>query len=104
MKHDNESPLWYCGCCLLQGEIYKGLKRKDKVQNHMDNMHQMKLSSGARGLICTEEDCHLEKKLLFTTQCCLTEHVRQCHPTSTASLGEKPMLGEFFIPRWQLQV
>jgi len=93
-KHDDESPLYYCGCCQLQGENFQGLERKDKVQKHMDNKHQMESSSEARGLMCTEEDCHLEKRLLFTTQSCLAEHVRQYHPTSTASLGEKPTSGE----------
>jgi len=97
-KHDDESPLYYCGCCQLQGEKFQGLERKDKVQKHMDNKHQMASCGEARGLTCTEEDCNLEKRLVFTTQSCLAEHVRQKHSTFPASLGEKPTSGEFFQP------
>ena len=77
-EHNPESPLWYCGCCRNMGITYKATHRKDKLKDHMKKVHRMPSSkSDFYNQECPQGSC--SDRLLFTTDSCVSEHLRQEH-------------------------
>ena len=84
-KGHNPNFYWYCGCCQNLGRDFKGKARKDKVQDHLRNIHVMSENKKSIGLECPAESCNT----LFTAKSCRDKHMEQ-HPD--CNLGESNLL------------
>ena len=94
-QHNPDSTLWYCGCCQNLGHSFEGKFRKDKVQTHLRNKHEIS-GPGAKktiGIVCPTEGCHA----LFTAFLCVDRHLKQQHPNHTWDESNQSATGRHII-------
>ena len=87
-KHDPNAPRWYCGCCQNLGDKFEGNTRKDKVRDHMRNIHEKPKSEFELGIHCPE-GC----LTLFTVTSCLDEHLMQVHSSHSRGIPSQTTTG-----------
>ena len=92
-----EKGSWYCGCCKLEGKTYKSW-RKDHVSQHLRGKHSLEVCNP--GYPCAEKLCCKGGTLLFSSTCCLNEHLVLEHgPGESNSCHEGERVNNVSITR-----
>ena len=89
-EHDSRAKVWSCGCCLNLGENFGPKVRKDKVRDHLRNIHAKPKSELSKPIECAVEDC----KTMFTATSCIDEHLRQKHAGQLQSTSSQSITGK----------